>query len=225
MFTVGVTEYYPPYVMKSGNERVYGFDISLMNRICKLLQISCQYKQMPFNALLPSVMNGEIDAAISALIITNEREEQIRFSIPYMASYARFITRSDTPTPVVTKAILENNKIGVQTGTIYIDYIASLGLKNAQINYYGTENEQVEALNKKIIDFIITDNQTALWWSNNMHGVIALAGKPIPVGKGVGIAFAAKNAKYVKNFNDAILKLKETDIMKQLFNRYFSQSD
>ena len=66
---VGVVSFEPPFVMQAKNH-FYGFDISLMERICKGLDRPCQYQLMRFEELIPAVVNGDIDVAVSAITIT-----------------------------------------------------------------------------------------------------------------------------------------------------------
>lgn len=224
-FTVGVTEFYPPFVMKSANNRVYGFDISVMKRLCKAVNATCTFKIMPFYDLLPAIAENKIDMAISSLVITKKRLEAFHFTAPYMSSYGRYLTRGDNPTPVVNDEILVNHSIGVEEGTVYSDYIKNIHFKDVTIRQYKTKYEQIDALSRKKVDFVLTDNQNAIWFNNNMGQIVALAGKPFMVGEGLGIAVAKKNLKYLNTFNQALINFKKSPSYKELLDRYFFQPE
>lgn len=66
------------------NDKLLGFDIDLMNYIAARIGYGVEFVNMPFDKLIPSVVNGEVDCAISAITITKERESVIDYSIPYL---------------------------------------------------------------------------------------------------------------------------------------------
>lgn len=176
---------------------------------------------MPFESLLPSLLKGEIDLAISSLVITKQRAKYIPFSIAYSDSYARFITTDGKQYQNITKETLDNKRVGVLKGTVYTKFIKSLKLKKTDIIIFDNENKQMEALSKNQIDFVLTDNQTALWWAANLDNIVKIAGQPFAVGEGIGIAVSPKNTKYLPNINSAIKALKADNTMQSLHQRYF----
>lgn len=148
-FTVGVNQFYPPFVMKSANNRVYGFDISIMKILCSSVNATCTFKNMPFYQLLPAIAENDIDMAISSLVITKKRLEAFHFTAPYMSSYGRYLIRGDNPTPVVNDEILANHRVGVADGTVYLHYLQTSHFKNVSIRQYKTKYELIDALSKK----------------------------------------------------------------------------
>lgn len=218
---VGVSEFYPPFVMQTANNQLYGFDISLVQRMCKSLKVTCRYKPMPFEKLLPSVLLETVDMAISSLTITAERREMIHFSVPYMLSEGRFLVRQNNKIRPFTNTYLNHKTIGVQLGTIFTEYLESLHLKDYKVTYFKTESGQVKALMEKEVDIIILDNPAAIWWSLNTSNKTSIVGQPFKVGEGIGIAVAAKNKKYIKNINQAILHWQKDGSFHKSYNMYF----
>lgn len=219
--TVGTTEFYPPYIMKSVNQKMYGFDISVMNKLCSLLQIQCKYKQMRFRDLLTAIMNNEVDLAISSLVITPERLKRIHFTVPYAPSNGGYLSAKNNNIVISEPTQLTNLRIGIQNGTVYTKYIRSLNIKNTKVITYSSQYEQIDALNKNQIDIMVTDYQIAVWWSNSLPQQVRLAGKPFNSGNGLGIAVSEKNVGYLNEINAAILRLKKTNIIQKLNNQYF----
>ena len=66
------------------NDKMLGFDIDLMNYIAARIGYGVEFVNMPFDKLIPAVISGEVDCAISAITITKERESVIDFSNPYL---------------------------------------------------------------------------------------------------------------------------------------------
>src|SRR3989338_839378 len=79
---VGVTSFAPPFVMQGANQKLFGFDIAMMDSLCKKMNRSCQYQVLPFDELLQAVADKQVDVAISAISITMGRAKLVDFSLP-----------------------------------------------------------------------------------------------------------------------------------------------
>ena len=80
---VGINAEFPPFEYYEGEE-LKGFDIDLMNYIGERIGFDIEFINMSFDKLIPAVVNGEVNCAISAITITKERESVIDFSNPYL---------------------------------------------------------------------------------------------------------------------------------------------
>lgn len=80
---VGVNAEFPPFEYME-NDKMLGFDIDLMNYIAARIGYGVEFVNMSFDKLIPAVISGEVDCAISAITITKERESVIDFSNPYL---------------------------------------------------------------------------------------------------------------------------------------------
>ena len=81
--TVGINAEFPPFEYYEGEE-LKGFDIDLMNYIGERIGFDIEFVNMSFDKLIPAVVNGEVNCAISAITITKERESVIDYSTPYL---------------------------------------------------------------------------------------------------------------------------------------------
>ena len=81
--TVGINAEFPPFEYYEGEE-LKGFDIDLMNYIGERIGFDIEFVNMSFDKLIPEVVNGEVNCAISAITITKERESVIDYSKPYL---------------------------------------------------------------------------------------------------------------------------------------------
>ncbi len=76
----------PPFVMQGEAGNWEGICFDLWNQIAKDLQLEYETKEYSLENLLNAVEKKEVDAAISPLTITSEREELIDFSQPYFVT-------------------------------------------------------------------------------------------------------------------------------------------
>lgn len=85
---VGVNAEFAPFEYME-KDKLMGFDIDLMNYISGRIGYGIEFVNLPFDSLIPAVLSGRVDCAISAVTITEEREEQIDFTTPYLVKYER----------------------------------------------------------------------------------------------------------------------------------------
>ena len=91
---IGIDGFLPPFAMQGKNNENYGFDVEMMNSLCKIMKRDCEFHTMKFAQLLPAVENGQVDVALSYITITPERSKRVNFSTPYLLSYSRFLAKS-----------------------------------------------------------------------------------------------------------------------------------
>jgi len=184
---VGITSFGPPFVMHGSHNEVFGFDIDMMNSLCKILQRTCQYHVMRFDQLLTAVANNTVDVAVSAITITPERSKIVNFSLPYLLSYSRFLTKSPI-TQGFSLELLNNKTIGIEAGTIFADQIKSMGVKNPTIREFERSEDLLEELRAGNLDFVLLDSPTTLYWEANSAGAFVKVGPAYMYGFGLGIA-------------------------------------
>ena len=82
---VGTSADFPPFEYME-NDKMLGFDIDLMNYIAARIGYGVEFVNMSFDKLIPAVISGEVDCAISAITATDERESVVDFTRPYLAA-------------------------------------------------------------------------------------------------------------------------------------------
>ncbi len=82
---VGVNAEFPPFEYME-NDKLLGFDIDLMNYIAARIGYGVEFVDMSFDKLIPAVVNGEVDCAISAITVTDERESVVDYTRPYLTA-------------------------------------------------------------------------------------------------------------------------------------------
>ena len=81
---VGTSADFNPFEYYDENGELAGFDIDLMNYIGERTGIEIEFVDMPFDKLIPAVLKGEVDCAISAISVTEERDTIIDYSREYL---------------------------------------------------------------------------------------------------------------------------------------------
>lgn len=98
---VGTNAEFPPFSFIDNN-RIVGFDIDIMQEVAKRMGKTIEWRDMPFDALIPEIQLGTIHMIASGMTPTPERAQRILFTKPYT---------TDNPLVIVTRA--QNHSTGV----------------------------------------------------------------------------------------------------------------
>lgn len=72
-----------------------GYDVAIAKNIADQLDMDLEVYKMEWDALIPSVQNGQIDLIIAGMTDTAERRENLDFTSQYYQSQMTMIVRSD----------------------------------------------------------------------------------------------------------------------------------
>src|SRR5579862_4939705 len=84
-----------PYVFKDNKLNRVGFEVDLAAALARELKRPIEFKQYPFDNLVPGLLKKDIDLAMNGLEITPERQQQVRFSKPYYVYRQQLVVRKD----------------------------------------------------------------------------------------------------------------------------------
>ncbi|KTD40873.1 transporter substrate-binding domain-containing protein [Legionella parisiensis] len=220
---VGVESFDPPFVMQGNHSQLFGFDVDMMNSLCKIMNRTCTFQVMRFNQLLDAVVNQKIDVAVSSITITGERAKIVNFSLPYLQSFSRFLEGASNKKVPFSLDLLNTKKIGLEEGTVFFDQLIEMGVKNPNVKYYGGIQEQLAALSGGNVDIILLDNPTANYWASNSANTFRLIGPRYTYGFGYGIAVSPANGDLLTKLNQALIQYQNSDEFKQNYNKYLYQ--
>jgi polar amino acid transport system substrate-binding protein len=91
---IGTTGNQPPYSMKSKTGELMGYEIDLANALATNMGVKLKLVEMPFSQLMPALKSGKIDAIMSGMTITPERNLSALFAGPYVISGKSILTKS-----------------------------------------------------------------------------------------------------------------------------------
>lgn len=83
LLTVGTNAEFPPFAYIE-NKTIVGFDIDVAKEVAKRLGREVQFKDMPFDALIPEVIFGRVDFVAAGMTYTAERAKRVSFTKPYI---------------------------------------------------------------------------------------------------------------------------------------------
>ena len=79
---IGMTANQPPYSMKTKNGKLMGYEVDLANILAESMGVKLKIIELPFSELMPALQNGKVDAVMSGMTITPERNLNALFAGP-----------------------------------------------------------------------------------------------------------------------------------------------
>lgn len=89
---LGTNANFPPFEYVDGT-KIVGFDISMGHQIADDLNMKLEVVDMSFDSLIPALASGSIDFIAAGMSVTEERKQNVNFSIPYYESEQVIIIR------------------------------------------------------------------------------------------------------------------------------------
>ncbi len=218
---IGTTPQNPPFnSIADTKDHYYGFDIDISGEICKRLQIKCRFSATQFDDLFTALKTGKIDLVSAAIIITPDRQEEFLFSLPYLASTAKFMTTQ--PSPINSPADLEHKKIGVRLGTPFKKLAISIYNDQIAILEFANNANLLDALNNKTVDAVLMDTAAVKSWVANNSNSFKSVGSIIPIGQGYAFMANRDQAKLIEQINQALLSMEKDGSYLKIYDNYFT---
>lgn len=98
-----------------------GFDIELIQALGKEMNRPIELTNIDFKGLIPAIVSGRADAAISGIYITPERKNVVDFTDSYYAGGLVVLTKKDNK--IHSLKDLDGKKVSVQVGTKSVNYL------------------------------------------------------------------------------------------------------
>lgn len=153
---VGVSNDMAPFsYYDKEQEKIVGFDIDLLNKISEYLGF--EYKLYPMNMeqIEQKIKKKQIDVAISAISITDERQRKYAFTDTYYETYLQVVVNQKTE--ITDRKDLKDMKIGVVKDTSSAEYAEEYMAEENKIKYYKNVTSLFKDLEKDKIDATIYD--------------------------------------------------------------------
>lgn len=212
---------YAPFEFQDEKSKEYvGFDVDLIKAIAKQMGAEVEIQSMNFDGLIPALEAGNIDLAVSAMTITDERAQKVNFSKPYYKSGLTIVVKSNDD---VIKSFkdLEGKRIAVQIGTTGADEAKKI--KDAKIREFNTAPEAFMELKAGGVDAVINDKPVNDYYIKEAGGKDAKqVGDPLTA-EDYGIATAKKNTELGDKINKALDEVKKSGEFDKIYEKWFGK--
>lgn len=147
---------FAPYEYYDQGE-VVGVDIDIAKDIANHLGKKLVIKDVDFDSIINELNSGKADFAAAGMSITEERLQEVDFSVEYIVSNQVVMINKNNP---VKMNEISNKKIAVQLGSIAEQYVRK-NYPQAELIIQKKYLTMVEDLKSNKVDLIIMDNLPA----------------------------------------------------------------
>jgi polar amino acid transport system substrate-binding protein len=224
--TVVTENAYPPLQFidpKSGKQ--IGWEYDAMNEIAKRLNMTVEYQNTSWDAMIEAVSGAQYDVGMTGITIKEERKAKVDFSDAYMRSEMFMLVRGDESrfTDAATFAAFKDGLFGAQVGTTPF-YVAVYNVldgneQNPRIKLFETFGASVQALRAGDVDVVLTDGTAGKGYVEASNGGLKLIGGPLGT-EDFGFIFP-KGSDLVTPINAAIAALKADGTIDTLNKKWF----
>lgn len=159
---VGTSADYPPFAFYNDDFELVGYDVALARLLGERLGVAVEFNDMAFDGLGGALQVGQIDVAIAAISITEQRREQVDFSNLYYVSEGAALARADSGITITRPEDLAPHRVAVQAGTVYEAWLqesaVDVGILPADnLLIYVTADQALRDLRAGLADVIVAD--------------------------------------------------------------------
>jgi len=160
---IGYEENVPPMNYYDKNGQLIGFDVDFAREVFKELNIDIKFKSINWDEKEIELNNRRIDCVWSALTVTDERREVMKFSRIYMSNRQVIIIRKMDASKYIDIENFSNVKSSAVAGTLGEILIKNnLYLSNSNLIISSSNDEAIKMLDNGDVDAIVTDYTIAL---------------------------------------------------------------
>jgi polar amino acid transport system substrate-binding protein len=206
---------FPPFEYSENGKRM-GFDIELIEAIAKQLNKTVEWIDIDFKGLVPGLLANRFDVAASAIYITDERRKVVDFTDPYYPGGLVIMVKKGDDR-IKDPDDLNGKKVSVQVGTKSVNFLKEK-FPSAERIEVEKNQEMFQLVEIGRADAAVTGKPAAKVYAK-VRGTLEVLDQPLTVEE-YGFALRKSDADLVKQFNEALKKLKAEGTYDKLVSKY-----
>lgn len=198
-------------------------------------QMNVVFVPVPFDQLIPSLVEGKGDVAAAGLTVTPERQKLVAFTDPYLTGVDEIVVTAKNAKPIKTFQDLGGRKVNVPKGSSYVRHLQELNMELAQggspqtsitLTGQNLETEDLlELVDAGIFELTVSDRHIAELWSSVFINMILRPDLKVHSGGSIAWAVRKSNPQLLASLNAFVKKNKKgTLIGNILFKRYYENA-
>lgn len=220
---IGTTGNQPPYSMKSKTGELIGYEVDLAKAIATSMGVKLKLVQMPFSELPAALKSGKIDAIMSGMTITPQRNLNMLFAGPYIISGKSILTKSNKVSAfnADTGASGKKYKIVSLKGSTSEEFVKTVMSKHDNI----TVDNYDEAVNMIIndqADALVADKPICvITIMKNQGKDLVTTEQPLTI-EPIGMALPAGDPQFLNLVTNYLSTLQISGVLQALEKKWFN---
>lgn len=218
---VGTEPSYAPFeFMDESTKELTGFDVEIIKAIAQAANFKLEIQTMPFDALIPAILTGSLDAGISAFTITDERKKRVAFSEPYIQAGLGILVRKSLVAEITKPEDLKGHKLCGQIGTSGAMYASKL--PDTPLAQFNSASEAYMELRSGGCDAIVHDRPVHAYYMATVNpDDLVLIPDYVSVEE-YGIVMDKRNQQLQDLINSGMSKIKADGTYQKIYNKWFA---
>lgn len=158
-FVVGLDDAFPPMGFREeGTNEIVGFDIDLAKEAAKRMGVEVKFQPVIWDTIIEELNSGNVDVIWNGLTITEERQQKIAFTEPYLENRQIIVVQKDSA--INSKKDLAGKNVGRQAGSsakIAMEKDPETLNSIGEIFEYGSNDEALLDLSTGRLDAVVVD--------------------------------------------------------------------
>lgn len=207
------------------NGEYVGFDIELVETFAEKENLNLEIDSMDFTGLVSSLAAGKVDMIADCIAITEERQEQIDFSDPYMEDKSAVIVINDrlddslqNKDSSLSMEDIAKMKLGVLQGSVHDSYMAQ-NYPDSQVLQYKSYPDLLLAVKSGKVNagFITTDTLKEIQKEDDSLQILV----DNVISNPIGMGFNKDNDALKEEFNRFLEEIKANGVYDDWAKRWF----
>jgi putative glutamine transport system substrate-binding protein len=202
--------------------QVEGFDVDMAKAIAKKIfgdESKLELKEVTSNTRIPMLQNGEIDAIIATMTITDERKQQVDFSDVYFKAGQSLLVKKGSPIRSIAD-IKKGVKVLGAKGSTSVKNIAQKA-PEATVLEFNNYQDAFAALKAGQGDALTTDNAILYGMAKQDPNFEVVGG--IFTDEPYGIAVKKGNADLQKLINDLLKEMQQNGEYDKMYEKWIGE--
>ncbi|HKC84488.1 MAG TPA: ABC transporter substrate-binding protein/permease [Blastocatellia bacterium] len=206
-----------PYLLPNPKNprEIIGFEIDLMDAVGKQLNRKSVFVQNQWDGLIPGLQRGNYDLAVNGIEITDDRKQQVNFSIPYYACGEQLSVRAGENS-INSLADLKGKVVGTLKASLAQRILEREG--GIEVRSYENQNNAYDDLALGRLQAVLMDWPIAVYYSKPNPKLKFVAGSIERME--YGIAARKEDTELLKQVNDALLALIKSGELRRIYEKW-----
>ncbi len=218
VYKFGTEATFAPFEFTDDKSNIIGFDVDLLNAIGEAENLEFEIVNMPFDALVPSVLTRQLDGAISGITITEDRAKTVAFSDPYYKSGISAVIRKGDSEQFKKFDDLKKSRLCAQIGTTGAKSAAEI---SGMVGAFNTVPEAFLELKAKGCDAVLNDRPVNLYFLRTQKEKSYVELPDLLNGEDYGIIVSKKNDDLLLKINEGLHKIKSNGKYAEIHKKWF----